>query len=236
MLTFKEILAIIGIIIIYRLFTMNSRNRNAQGGSNFRYQSRQANQEFFQKMLMALSAAVMKADGKVLKVELNVVKQFLSAQFGPNYSQEHLKVLKHYLDQENLPLDGICADIKIRLTYEARVQLIHYLFLIANADGDVATSELDVVTRIASNLEISNTDFESLKNMFYRNVDSDYKILGVESNATDDEIKKAYRKMAIKFHPDKVAQLGEEHQKAAKEKFQQIQDSYEALKKRRGFK
>ena len=72
--------------------------------------------------------------------------------------------------------------------------------------------------------------------MFYRNVDSDYKILGVESDSSDDEIKKAYRKMAIKFHPDKVAQLGEEHQKAAKEKFQQIQDAYEALKKRRGFK
>jgi DnaJ like chaperone protein len=232
--TFKEILAIIVVIIVYRLFTMSSRNRSYQGGS---FQNRrQAHQEYFHKMLMALSAAVMKADGKVLKVELNVVKEFLSAQFGPNYSKEHLKVLKQYLDQENLPLEQICGDIKVRLLYEARVQLIHYLFHIAKSDGDVATSELNVIERIANNLEISLTDFESVKNMFYRNVDSDYKILGVESSSSDDEIKKAYRKMAIKFHPDKVAQLGEEHQKAAKEKFQQIQDAYEALKKRRGFK
>ena len=69
-----------------------------------------------------------------------------------------------------------------------------------------------------------------------RNIDSDYKILGIESTSTDEQVKKAYRKMAIKFHPDKVAQMGEEYQRGAKEKFQQIQDAYEAIKKRRGFK
>ena len=74
------------------------------------------------------------------------------------------------------------------------------------------------------------------KNMFYRNVDSDYRILGITEQATDEEVKKAYRKMAISFHPDKVAQMGEEYQKGAKEKFQRIQDAYEAIKKRRGFK
>ena len=72
--------------------------------------------------------------------------------------------------------------------------------------------------------------------MFYRNVDSDYKILGIDSTATDEEVKKAYRKMAISFHPDKVAQMGIEYQKGAKEKFQKIQDAYENLKKRRAFK
>jgi DnaJ like chaperone protein len=72
--------------------------------------------------------------------------------------------------------------------------------------------------------------------MFYRDVNSDYKVLGVEASATDDEIKKAYRQMAIKFHPDKVASMGEDFQKGAKEKFQQIQDAYEAIKKSRGFK
>jgi DnaJ like chaperone protein len=72
--------------------------------------------------------------------------------------------------------------------------------------------------------------------MFYRNVDSDYKILGIDEKATDEEVKKAYRKMAVAHHPDKVAQMGEEYQKGAKEKFQQIQDAYEAIKKRRGIK
>ena len=72
--------------------------------------------------------------------------------------------------------------------------------------------------------------------MFYRNTESDYKILGIESSAEDSEVKKAYRKMAVKFHPDKVASMGEQYQKGAKEKFQKIQDAYEAIKKQRGFK
>ena len=119
---------------------------------------------------------------------------------------------------------------------EVRVQLIHYLFSIAKADGDVAQAEMNIIQKIATMLGVSAVEFESVKNMFYRNVDSDYKILGVESSVSDEEVKKAYRKMAISFHPDKVATMGEEYQKGAKEKFQQIQDAYEAIKKRRGFK
>lgn len=124
----------------------------------------------------------------------------------------------------------------MRMQPEVRVQLLHYMFGIAKADGDVSPSEINVISRIADMLGVSRQDFESVKNMFYRNVDSDYKVLGIEPSATDDEVKKAYRKMAIKFHPDKVAQMGEEYEKGAKEKFQKIQDSYDAIKKRRGMK
>jgi len=206
------------------------------GSDPFDYYRRQSSRYDFQTMLMALSAAVMKADGKVLKIELNYVKQFFSMQFGNHFRAEHLQILKDFLSADMIPLQEICSDIKSRLPYEPRVQLLHYLFHVAKSDGDVATSELNTINRISNMLGVSATDFESIKNMFYRNVDSDYKILGVEASASDEEVKKAYRKMAISFHPDKVAQLGDEHQKAAKEKFQQIQDAYEAIKKRRGFK
>jgi DnaJ like chaperone protein len=238
LLTKRIQFGIVGFIIGYLLDTAAESRRSStqSSGDPFDFYRRQSSINDFQTMLMALSAAVMKADGKVLKVELNFVKQFFAQQFGRHFRQEHLQTLKKFLDAPTLPLNQICSDINARLQYEARVQLIHYLFHIAKSDGDVATSELQVIDQIARNLGVSTTDFESVKNMFYRNVDSDYKILGVEASASDDEIKKAYRKMAIKFHPDKVAQLGEEHQKAAKEKFQQIQDAYEALKKRRGFK
>ena len=237
-LTRKLGFGILGFIIGHLLDTsvQSQGGRRRYSGDAFDYYRRQSSVNDFQTMLMALSAAVMKADGKVLKVELNFVKQFFAQQFGRHFRQEHLQTLKKFLDAQTIPLDQICLDINARLQYEARVQLIHYLFHIAKSDGDVETSELNVIDFISQKLGVSSTDFESLKNMFYRNVDSDYKILGVESSSSDDEIKKAYRKMAIKFHPDKVAQLGEEHQKAAKEKFQQIQDAYEALKKRRGFK
>lgn len=202
----------------------------------FNYYQQQSSTNDVPTMLMALSAAVMKADGKVLKAELNYVKTFFNQQFGPQFSSHHLQTLKQFLDSENIPLQRICSDIQMRMQPAVRAQLLHYLFGIAKADGDVSPDEINVIQRISQMLGVSSIDFESVKNMFYRNVDSDYAVLGIEPTAADDEVKKAYRKMAIKFHPDKVAQMGEEYQKGAKEKFQKIQDSYEAIKKRRGMK
>lgn len=202
----------------------------------FQYYQQRTSVNDVATMLMALSAAVMKADGKVLKAELDFVKTFFSHQFGPRFSTEHLQTLKRFLDSSNIPLDQICHDIKMRMAPEVRVQLIHYLFGIAKSDGDVSSSEMNVIQSIADKLGIPRVEFDSVKNMFYRDTNSDYKVLGIEPNATDDEVKKAYRQMAVKFHPDKVAQMGEEFQKGAKEKFQKIQDAYEAIKKQRGFK
>jgi DnaJ like chaperone protein len=188
----------------------------------------------FASMLMALSAAVMKADGKTLKSELDFVKSFFSVQFGPRFTPDHLKALKQFLDAAEIPLEQICGDIKWRTQLDVRIQLMHYLFGLAKADGHVAKEEVEVIRRIANLLEVPNSDFESLKNMFYRNEDSDYKVLGIEKTATDDEVKKAYRQMAIRYHPDKVVQMGEEYVKGANEKFQKIQEAYETIKKSRG--
>jgi DnaJ like chaperone protein len=124
----------------------------------------------------------------------------------------------------------------MRTQEEVRVQLLHYLFGIAKSDGHVQESEMLILKRIAQLMGVPNMDFESVKNMFYRDVNSDFKVLGLEATATDEEIKKAYRQMAIRYHPDKVAQMGEEYQKGAKEKFQKIQEAYDNIKKTRGLK
>ena len=193
---------------------------NGQGTAQdpFEFYRRQSSKYDLPTMLMALSAAVMKADGKVLRIELDYVKNFFSAQFGRQFNATHLQTLKQFLDSPSIPLQEICHDIRNRMTPE------------------VGTAELNVISRIATMLGIPAVEFESLRNMFYRNVDSDYKILGIEESATDEEVKKAYRKMAVTHHPDKVAHMGEEYLKGAQEKFQRIQDAYEAIKKRRGFK
>ena len=218
-------------------------NRNAASGSSrntedvfgyYKQHSTSATKEDFATMLIALSAAVMKADGKILKVELDFVKSFFSQQFGPQFTVNHLQVLKQFVEGREIPLQKICDDIKYRTQVEVRIQLMHYLFGIAKADGHVAELEINVLKQIASYLAIPQADFESVKNMFYRDTNSDYKVLGVEATATDDEIKKGYRQMAIRYHPDKVAQMGEEYQKGANEKFQKIQEAYENIKKQRG--
>lgn len=214
----------------------NADGRRVSPEDLFQYYQQRSTRYDVPTMLMALSAAVMKADGKVLKAELNYVKTFFNQQFGPQFSSQHLQVLKRFLDSGNIPLEQICQDIRLRMQPEVRVQLLHYLFGIAKADGDVSVSEMRVIEHISRMLHVGSQEFESVRNMFYRDIDSDYKVLGVDPSATDEEIKKAYRKMAIKFHPDKVSQMGEEFQKGAKEKFQKVQEAYEAIKKRRGFK
>jgi DnaJ like chaperone protein len=232
--------------IVGSLFDVNQRNIVGAGGKRFGnmnadevfnyYQQRSSGVNEIQTMLMALSAAVMKADGKVLKAELDYVKAFFANQFGSQFQKNQLQTLKQFLDAPSIPLNQICSDIRTKMQPEVRIQLVHYLFGIAKADGDVSTSEMQQIEQIAAMLGVPSMEFESVKNMFYRNVDSDYKILGIEASATDEEVKKAYRKMAVTFHPDKVASMGEEYQKGAKEKFQNIQEAYEGIKKRRGLR
>jgi DnaJ like chaperone protein len=121
------------------------------------------------------------------------------------------------------------------MDHPSRLQLLHFLFGIAKADGLVTDSEVRQIYTIAGYLGISARDFDSIKAMFYSDSENAYKILEITKTATDSEIKKAYRRMAKKYHPDKVIHLGEEHQKGAKEKFRQVQEAYEQLQKERGF-
>ena len=219
--------------------TQQKRGQGRQGGfaqDPFEFYRQSSSKYDIPTMLMALSATVMKADGKVLKAELDYVKQFFSQQFGNQFNSRHLQVLKQFLDSDRIPLNEICSDIRNRMPAEVRAQLVHYLFGIAKADGNVAESELKSIENIAHLLGVSQQEFISLKNMFYRDVNSDYKILGVTASASNEEVKKAYRKMAITHHPDKVASMGEEYQKGAQEKFLKIQEAYENIKKNRGFK
>lgn len=186
----------------------------------------------FAMTLLVLIAAVMKADGRVLKSELNYVKKYFIQQFGEDSAGEALQILRDILNRD-IPIQSVGMQIKQNLDYSSRLQLLHILFGVAQADGKVDVSELNTITSIAGFMGISSKDFESIKSMFVANVDSAYKILEIDRNATDEEVKKAYRKMAVKFHPDKVSHLGEDFQRQAKEKFQKVNEAYEKIKKER---
>ena len=172
---------------------------------------------------------------RVTQAELNYVKQFFVRQFGVEAATDGIRMLRDVLKQQ-IPVYEVSRQIGQMLNYSSRLQLIDYLFGISNADGSVQANESNVIEVIARNMGISDTDFNSIKSMFVKqDADSAYKILGISPSATDDEVKKAYRKMAVENHPDKVAYLGEDVQRAAKEKFQKINEAYEAIKKQRGF-
>lgn len=182
--------------------------------------------------LLVLIAAVMKADGKVLKSELDYVKRFFVNQFGQESAQEALTILRDML-KKDVPVNDVCQQIKSNMDYSSRLQLIHILFNVSAADGRFEKSEVEVITTIAGLLGIHSNDFESVKNMFIPATDAAYRILEVEPTVTDEELKKAYRKMALKYHPDKVSHLGEDFRKNAEEKFKAVNVAYEKIKKER---
>ncbi|MFL5753657.1 MAG: TerB family tellurite resistance protein [Bacteroidia bacterium] len=186
----------------------------------------------FAVSLLILSAAVMKSDGKTMRSELDYVKNFLVRQYGEAAAKEQLKLLGEIL-KKDIPLHDVCMQIRQHMPISARLQLLHYLFGISKADGEVSESEIKVIEQIASYLNISLADRDSIRAMYYRDTTSDYRILEIEPSASDDELKKAYRKMAMKFHPDKVSGMGEGVQKSAEEKFKKVQEAYENIKKKR---
>ncbi|MEE9463547.1 MAG: TerB family tellurite resistance protein [Bacteroidales bacterium] len=187
----------------------------------------------FTMSLLTLTAAVMKADGRIMKSELEYVRQYFSQSFGPAASQEAMLYLRDLLRQE-IPLRDVCYQIKNRLDHSSRLQLLHFLFGVSKSDGKVHPREVEIIEKIAGYLGISAKDMGSIKAMFYEDTDAAYRVLEIEASVNDDEVKKAYRKMANKYHPDKVAYLGEDIRKAAGEKFRKVKNAYDTVKKDRG--
>ena len=190
-------------------------------------------QKDFSSSLLVLSAAVMKADGVVKKSELDYVKRFFLSNFGQEQAEKYILTLREVLKQE-IQISEVSQQIGRYMDYSSKLQLLHYLFGIASSDGQVHELEVDVIESVSRYMGIFSTDYESVKAMFVKKVDDAYTILGVEPSATDDEVKKAYREMAKKNHPDKVAYLGDDVRKAAEKKFQEINDAYDRIKKQRG--
>lgn len=186
----------------------------------------------FGMSLLILVAAVMKADGKVVKSELDYVKQFFIRQFGQESAKEALLMLKDIIKQE-IPVRDVCLQISRNMDYSSRLQLLHLLFNVSLSDSKIQTSEIEVIENISGYLGVASNDFLSIKNMFIPETDSSYKILEIETSSSNEDVKKAYRRMAMKYHPDKVSHLGDEFRKTAEEKFRKVNEAYEKIKKER---
>ncbi len=231
---FGPIGGIIGVAIGH-LFDATPKNPEMNTGGQGRGYRHRTSSADFARALVILSAAVMKADGKVVKSELDYVKEYFVRAFGEEMAKELILVLRNVLKQD-IELRAVCEQIRFNMEHASRLQLFHYLNGIAEADGHIDAAERDLLHRIAAYLGISSKDESSINNLNRRDLAAAYKVLEVAENASDDEVKKAYRKMAVKYHPDKLSHLGPEHAEAAKEKFVKVQNAYDRICKKRGIK
>lgn len=198
---------------------------------------RTAAQNDFKVAMLVLMAAVMKADGSVVKSELNVVKSYLLKHYGEDEALDALRMLRELLKQ-NIDYRAVAGQVRMNVTYSARLQLLHVLFSIAMSDGQMPEREMAVVKAIADAMGVYDSDFRSIMAMFSvsRNEDWAYEVLEIKKEATDDEVKKAYRRMAMKYHPDKLSGMGEDIKQQSTEKFRKINEAYEHIKSVRGMK
>lgn len=240
---------IFGLNVLSGKEKIDGRHTSSEGGS------KDTTHGDFMVVLLILIATVMKADGKVSKSELDEVKKFLLRNFSDEESKEALQLLKQILSQ-NYDYRSVCIQASTRLNYSAKLELLHLLFKISAADGIMSESEMQVITEISRLIGISSADFHSVRAAYMAynreqrqgggssssstgskgmSLSLAYQILEVSPDASDSEIKKAYRKMAMKYHPDKVNTLGDDVRKSATEKFKAVNEAYNTVKAARGF-
>lgn len=225
-------------------------------GNTFRndYSDTQFNQRPFEEdrnsflfSMLVLSSYIIKADGKIMHSEMNCVRNFLRNNFGEQAVRQGEDILLKLFEMQKQQgattfketIRKSCVEISFHMNIGQRLQLLDYLIIIAKVDGTVSPEEVYALKEVATYLGLSAQDVDSMLNMEASSnqqigLNEAYKILGILPNATNDEVKAAYRKMALKHHPDRVSTLGDDIREAAEKKFQEINNAKERIYKARG--
>ena len=188
----------------------------------------------FELNLLSLCSLVIKADGQVSQREMDFVRQYFVSTYGKEKANAIFRTFNEVIKKREISAQRVCTFLNQRTRYEVRLQLLHFLFGIARADGSVSTPETKKILEIAGYLRVGLRDFESIQAMFIKSADNAYKILEIDKSATDEQVKKAYRAMAKKYHPDRVNTENEAIKQGAEEKFKEVQKAYEEIQSQRG--
>lgn len=209
-----------------------------------RQQTYEGQRNSFRFSLLVLAAYIIRADGKVMHSEMEVVRNFLRQNFGENAVDEGDVILRRLFEhqkqvgdvQYRMTIRSACQQMAQNMEYSQRLQLLSFLVMIAQADGNVHPMEIQVLREVATGMGLSAQEVDSMLNLRSGGTDLEaaYKVLGITKDATDDEVKAAYRKMALKHHPDRVATLGEDVKRAAEKKFQEINNAKDTIYRARG--
>lgn len=246
----------IGSMLSEATSTAERENGFNGNGNTFRndYSDTQFNQRPFEEdrnsflfSMLVLSSYIIKADGKIMHSEMNCVRNFLRNNFGEQAVRQGEDILLKLFEMQKQQgattfketIRKSCVEISFHMNIGQRLQLLDYLIIIAKVDGTISPEEVYALKEVATYLGLSAQDVDSMLNMEASSnqqigLDEAYKILGISPNATNDEVKAAYRKMALKHHPDRVSTLGDDIREAAEKKFQEINNAKERIYKARG--
>lgn len=207
-------------------------------GKSF-FDGKNDNAQAYELSLLILSSLVIKSDGRIAKSELEYVKKFFIDTFGIQKANKYFQIFNK-LNKQSLisQLRPVCQQLTSSINHSSRLQIIHFLFGVSASDNEIHHAEIDLIKKIAGYLNVNNYDFESIKSMFIDygssgGLEKWFKILEIDKSASDEEVKKAHRKMVIKYHPDKLQGVSKDIVKLAEEKFLLVQQAYEEIMKNR---
>lgn len=202
----------------------------------------QGDRNSFLFSLLVMASYIIKADGKVMHSEMEAVRNMLRSNFGEAAVEQGndilLRIFEKSKDMSDMQyrqaIQESCRQIARNMDYPARLQLLNFLVLIAQADGRIDQAEIVALKEAAQWMGLSPTEIDALLHLEGDSLDDAYKVLGVSPQATDDEVRRAYRRLALEHHPDRVAKLGDDVRRAAEKKFQEINAAKERIYKARG--
>lgn len=204
--------------------------------------SQQGDRNSFFLSMLVLAAYIVKADGKVMHSEMELVRGMLRQNFGEDAAQQGDQILRQLFAEQDRVGKGAyrqniqqaCEQIAYHMDYSGRLQLLNFLVMIAQADGRVDQVEVEALKEVAQWMQMSPQEVDAMLHLEGDSLEDAYKVLGVSPDASDDELRKAYRKLALEHHPDRVAKLGDDVRRAAEKKFQEINAAKDRIWKARG--
>lgn len=197
-------------------------------------------------LLVNILVKIAQIDGHFTKAELQTMLNFF--QYNLRYNQDQMYWVKQLIKEardQTASMDELLVEFRNSFAYEPRLILLELIYQIIHLKSPVAEGELRQARTIAAFLQISAYDQRTIEAKYRYGYgpqheaaagagaeDQYYAVLGLEPGADFNEIKKAYRKLSMQYHPDKVGHLGEEFKKVAEDKMKEINMAYDFFKKK----
>ncbi len=194
-------------------------------------QNPRVNEFVFISNLTALMTSVAKADREIHSSEINAITDFFAKNL--KYTGHDSNVIRNLIREaagKKLDIRMLCDEVRRTLSYSELLMIMRMLYIVALSDRVFKEAEETRIKQIAEFLQINEVDHQHIKRELSIKDSSDvYSVLDLTPDATDAEVKSAYRELVRKYHPDKVTHLGEEFVEMAHDRFQKIQNAYDKI-------
>lgn len=234
-LLFAGVFFFLSLIAIFWGFTYYVRRQ-----VNKYEQSQTETHNTFVSLLIHILVKIAQIDGVVTKEETNTIYNFF--RYNLRYSQNQLYWVKELMKEAlsaSITLETLLAEFKNKFAYEPRLILLELIYQVLFTQARPPDRELDLAQTIAEYLDISIYDQQTIRSKYMAAArhtaateDQYYETLGLAPDADFEKIKRAYRKLSMQYHPDKVGHLGEEFRHVAEEKMKDINVAYQHLKEK----